>query len=437
MLQMNQTLIQKQMGAFAASDLVSRATCDAARFATLPSVVTAIAEAASHRQQLLAVTTAYTGIAQVVHEAMHALASVCTPGLQHLTDQSAGIGVAWAAAMAEQRRSTDLLAQATAAATSVTPSVQGLLRQMASANAAIAESHCRLALADNALLLVVPPRLAILAARPTTVLSELSEALQEEDVRNGGDGLETPTAAVAVGAATVGTAIVQRAAVTVIERLLPDEWEPDAEDGDLPPCNMGHLAALEVQIMIQRDPTLAHDPCLYQNLKSVRLARLSASVVNGVRKCNSLWDGDGKLFTYTDRSVEALLTLTQHFDVTPDAFCRLVRDLYIVAYEAAGGDRLRFLVDGLVSDADAKVVFDIKQFRNLFCDHDLEHGSRNEIQRKKRKLAELCTAYIGRPRPRSGQDLGAIGIELLRRTNRFLRLLYGRLETRSGATTIP
>ena len=118
--------------------------------------------------------------------------------------------------------------------------------------------------------------------------------------------------------------------------------------------------------------------------------------------------------------------------MSPDAFCRIVRDLYFLLYEGGGGDSLRFLQDGLASTHEAEVIFDVKQFRNYYCDHDLEHGSRSDIRDKKRKLAALCNRYIGQPLPRSSDDFAAIVMGLYRRINGFLRLVYERLEARAS-----
>jgi hypothetical protein len=271
-------------------------------------------------------------------------------------------------------------------------------------------------------------RLSVLAVRPTAVLSDVVQQMRGSEQKD-----EPGVGETAIEYAAVATGMVNTVAITAIDSIPPGMPLDTAGDDDLPPCNVLWLIAAEVQQVVQAQPGLLNAPNLYEHLRMPKIVSALTDIPAGLIRCNQLWPDKGKLFTYTDRFVESTLRFSQFWGAKRPDFCQIIRHLYFMIYEAAGKDSLRFLEDDLVTREEAEVVFDIKQFRNYHCEHDLEHGDQSDIQKKKRQLSELCHKYTGKPLPRSDADYATILVKLLDRTRVFLDTLCTRLERRYGS----
>lgn len=268
-----------------------------------------------------------------------------------------------------------------------------------------------------------------LAERAPFALERLSEQIVTE-AQETGDADKIETASVVVAGAAIGTQIIQDTTITVVRALAPGELTGHAGLADLPPINIPNLIAGEIQQIIESNPGQVQNPQLFAESRVIALTRALGEIAWAVVRCNRLWPEEGKPFKYTDTSVECLLCLPQYWKVTRDGFCSIIRSLHMVLYEGAGADNLRFREADLMTDAECQVVFDIKKFRNLYCEHDLEHGKPSAIRRKKADFGTLCQRYIGVPIPRTPDHFGKIMIELIQGVRQFLDLLAQRLEER-------
>lgn len=271
-----------------------------------------------------------------------------------------------------------------------------------------------------------------LAERPPLVLEQIAKQLAGE-AEESGDTQEIEAASVTVGAATFGTTLIQHATIGVLQSVSTDDLVGLPASADLSPMNLTRLIAGEIQYRIRSDPNQVDNPDLYKQSRFIGVANALCEVAYGVIRCNSLRPEPGKLFKYTDASVQALLHLSQFFAVTKQAFCEIVKCLYFVLYEGAGSKHLRFLEENLVTEDEAQVVFDIKQFRNYYCYHDIEHGEASNIRKKKAKLSALFERYIGVPLPSKPEHFGGILIKLIQRVGHFLQLITQRLEQKYGS----
>jgi hypothetical protein len=268
-----------------------------------------------------------------------------------------------------------------------------------------------------------------LAIRPPVFLRQRSSEILDAEHE---DEFAEHAAAKSVVVAAKGTELITEASVAVLDAMERGEIGLSADITFTTPCNMPELLIAEAQSIIAGSPEQLDNPELHRESALFRVVQLGIAAVHGVIHANSLWSISGlddKLFTYTDRSVAGLVALPQFWGSDSQALCEVVRTLYMILYEGAGSDSLRFLTNGLLTRPEAQVVWDVKQFRNYYCDHDPEHGSRDDIREKREKLADLCRRYIDAPLPKTHGHFAIIIVELLRGTVAFLRLVCDRLQS--------
>jgi hypothetical protein len=106
---------------------------------------------------------------------------------------------------------------------------------------------------------------------------------------------------------------------------------------------------------------------------------------------------------------------------------RVVEDLYIVLYEAAGKDKLRYLERNYLTREECEIVWKIKHLRNKWLSHDAEHGSDRDI-RESRRLRLEALKWLGIERiPTQRNEYARLHGLLLEKVHQFLTLLLTRI----------
>jgi len=112
---------------------------------------------------------------------------------------------------------------------------------------------------------------------------------------------------------------------------------------------------------------------------------------------------------------------------------QVVENLYIVLYESAGKDKLRYLERNYLTRDECEIIWKIKHLRNKWLSHDSEHGSDRNI-REARRLRLDALQWLGVERVPIRQDEYArVQSLLLEKVEEFLRLLLTRI---AGAESI-
>lgn len=125
--------------------------------------------------------------------------------------------------------------------------------------------------------------------------------------------------------------------------------------------------------------------------RSEKLCKLHSELENGAETdiaqslqrllitCNRAKKINGKdaIFKYTDKFVEAIVTLSRINSGDEHSLGDLIDALYLLVYEGAGKDKLRFLCDfgGPLKSQDCEFVWHLKHLRNKWLRHDIEHGN--------------------------------------------------------------
>lgn len=104
----------------------------------------------------------------------------------------------------------------------------------------------------------------------------------------------------------------------------------------------------------------------------------------------------------------------------------VVENLYIVLYESAGKDKLRYIEAGYVTGDECEVIWKIKHLRNKWLSHDADHGKESDIKKSWRARMDALR-WLGVERmPTTKEDYSLIHQSLLNKVEEFLSLLLTR-----------
>lgn len=106
--------------------------------------------------------------------------------------------------------------------------------------------------------------------------------------------------------------------------------------------------------------------------------------------------------------------------------------LYIIFYEGAGKDNLRFLDKhgGPLSDTDCRLIWCIKHLRNKWSRHDADHGKEKDIQKSWAQLAAEFRWLGLTEHPTDAHHFKQLHSQLLVLAEDFLRLILSKLKLR-------
>lgn len=157
---------------------------------------------------------------------------------------------------------------------------------------------------------------------------------------------------------------------------------------------------------------------------SARLARLLAEIQE-----DEHLEGSRPTFPLTTQIFSAtvgLHTLVAHDRAT---FAELVRGLYMIFYEGAGANALRYLKasGGPLEEGECEAVWITKCLRNRWLQHDVEHGSTRARERGREDLGEAL-ASLGQTggMPRTAEEYYSLQIRLLEKFCDMTQLMLDR-----------
>lgn len=135
-----------------------------------------------------------------------------------------------------------------------------------------------------------------------------------------------------------------------------------------------------------------------------------------------------RVFKLTDRVGTALADLAWLIPTTRHQLCEFVALLYFALYEGAGGNSLRYLDAELLSNSECEFIWRLKDLRNKWLLHDLEHGSPRDVRASQAKLKESLEFFGLTHIPSSSAEFRSLHQAILDEAERFLQLLLGRLQ---------
>ena len=105
----------------------------------------------------------------------------------------------------------------------------------------------------------------------------------------------------------------------------------------------------------------------------------------------------------------------------------VVENLYIVLYESAGKDKLRYIEGGYVTADECEVIWKIKHLRNKWLSHDADHGKETDIKKSWRARMDALQWLGVMGMPTMKEDYSVIHQCLLNKVEEFLSLLLTRI----------
>jgi hypothetical protein len=134
------------------------------------------------------------------------------------------------------------------------------------------------------------------------------------------------------------------------------------------------------------------------------------------------------LFKLTARVGTALADLPWLIPTTRHQLSEFVTLMYFAFYEGAGGNSLRYRDSDLLSDSECDFIWHLKQLRNKWLLHDIEHGSPADVRASRRKLKESLEFFGCSHIPSSAEEYRILHRAMLAEAERFLLLLLERLQ---------
>lgn len=210
-----------------------------------------------------------------------------------------------------------------------------------------------------------------------------------------------------------------------------EDFEEDSDffdPGTVATQNIFEVQRTELIYIARKHPDMLEDHSAIEGLPSMKLFSRSRNVCKLITQINEQCRLAGRdhIFKLTNRFAESLVSLPNVAAVNQRVFGEFVDCLYFIIYEGAGKDNLRFM-DLFDDDSSAEPVWELKNIRNFFVRHDVDHGKERAVRKKEKRLSEIFNGLINSDLPRSRSDFSNAQYEFLGRIESFLFAISDKL----------
>lgn len=230
-------------------------------------------------------------------------------------------------------------------------------------------------------------------------------------------------------ALTAGLTLTSLQTDDAVTQILPLLGPMEQAPSDLRPPRTNAPRIIRAELLsVDVLPEVGDIVAIRECSPTAQLTEQSRSICRLITDCNRERElrHQDSIFIPTTTFLEALNELPFLAVVDKSSLGDFIDYLYFLLYEGAGQDHLRYLNWGLVTDAECRVIWSIKSFRNVLTRHDPDHGKPGDIRRKRTNLLETLE-WIGLSHlPRSRDDFMLIQSTLLSRVYAFLQLILTR-----------
>lgn len=218
------------------------------------------------------------------------------------------------------------------------------------------------------------------------------------------------------------------AAEAIITETLDEDWSEESQLLPSPP-RPNAFRQLRSELVVIQVPVDATPADLVSFSPTADLMDGGRRFAGLILDCNTnaALRGRPSIFTYTATMIEALQTLPFTVATDRDGLARVVDALYFVLYEGAGTDNLRYLANGLLTDAECDVVWRVKHLRNKWLRHDPERGDDRNVRKSRQVLSEAFEAFGIQGLPRLRNDYVQLHRALIHKAVLLLESLSNRL----------
>lgn len=195
-----------------------------------------------------------------------------------------------------------------------------------------------------------------------------------------------------------------------------------------PTFNLYSFQRKEIFWLAQRDSAVFRNPENIDTLPSYIYYKTAKLCSHLITRCNQKCGVLGKdyIFKPTNKLMIVLMAIADLIANNESTFSEFIDQLYILLYEGAGSDNLR--IKNYLSDDELLPIWDIKQLRNYYFRHDVEHGNTDNAKKKMQKIGEIFHRIIKKPLPENRKDFRDAQITTIANVLKMLELLYIRIE---------
>lgn len=166
---------------------------------------------------------------------------------------------------------------------------------------------------------------------------------------------------------------------------------------------------------------------------AARTVRRARRVLELVTQCNEAGKTSAygvEIFKPTTRSMVVFNDLPWLSPTDRSSFADVVDCLYIIFYEGAGKDHLRFLNEygGPLTNADCDLIWCVKHLRNKWSRHDADHGKEKDIQKSWAELAAKFRWLGLAEYPTEARHFQQLHYQLLVSAEKFLARILSKLK---------
>jgi hypothetical protein len=195
----------------------------------------------------------------------------------------------------------------------------------------------------------------------------------------------------------------------------------------LPTFNFYDFQRKEILSLVRNNPDAMEDAEAIINLPSWNYYKATKRFCYLLPECNQKCGATGRdnIFKPTNKLMLSLIALPDLIAYNKLTFGEFIDYLYISLYEGSGGDNLR--IKTYLSDEELQPLWDIKQLRNFYLRHDIEHGDMKQAKQKTQKVGEIFQRLIGRPIPENSTDFKKAQFIIMNNVLTMIILLYSKI----------
>jgi very-short-patch-repair endonuclease len=137
-----------------------------------------------------------------------------------------------------------------------------------------------------------------------------------------------------------------------------------------------------------------------------------------------------EIFKNTNKASDAIVDICCVFPNDKVSFGNFIDNLYILFYEGAGDDKLRFLKDdgGVLEENECEFIWCVKHLRNKWLRHDPDHGSEKKIRASRDTLRNAFRGLGLSRYPTGPEDFLYLHSKLVKESRKFLEAILEKIK---------
>jgi hypothetical protein len=192
----------------------------------------------------------------------------------------------------------------------------------------------------------------------------------------------------------------------------------------LPTFNLYYFQRKEIVSLVKHNSKALQNSDYIDRLPSYNYYKIAKNCCHLIIKCNQKCRVSGKedIFKPTNKLMGALAAIPDLIAYNESTFGEFIDYLFILLYEGTGDDNLRLRY--YLSDNELYPLWNIKQLRNFYLRHDIEHGDSREAKHKMQRIGDIFYSLIAKTLPENSHDYRKAQTEIISNVFEMLNLLF-------------